>query len=86
MRDGAELFLDRVGGDADLVDLEISDDLMAFEPEWLAILGRERGMNAGADYLVLDADGREVATVWMSAPLRFYYGKYPDKFLLRRWL
>lgn len=84
MRDGAETFLDIAGGNDDEVIMEISDDFLVFEPDWLAILQRERDMNGGGDYLVYDTTGNVVATVWMSPPLRFYYGKYPDKFLLRR--
>ena len=84
MRDGAETLLEHVAGDDHELIMEISDDLVIFEPELIAILQMERGMNGWADYLVYDAEGREITTVWMSPPLKFYYGKYPDKFLLRR--
>lgn len=84
MRDGAGDLLSAIAGQDDEVILEISDDLMAFEPDWVAILHRERDLHAGADYRVYDTEGREAGKVWMSPPLRFYYGKYPDKFLLRR--
>ena len=73
-----------MAGDADDVIVEISDDLLVFEPEWLAILERERDMQGGADYLVYDTSGHVIASVWMSPPLKFYYGTYPDKFALRR--
>lgn len=84
MRDGAELLLAHLAGPVDEIIIEISDDLLIFEPEMIAILQKERDMNGGADYLVYDAEGLEINSVWMSPPLKFYYGKYPDKFLLRR--
>ena len=84
MRDGAEILLEHIAGPDMEVVVEISDDLMIFEPEWLAILCKERDMKGGADYQIYDAQGKEIATVWMSPPLKFYYGKYPDKFVLRR--
>lgn len=84
MREGAEVLLNLIAAGDDEVILEISDDLLIFDPEWVAILHRERDMRAGADYRIYDTHGHEVATVWMSHPLKFYYGRYPDKFLLRR--
>jgi hypothetical protein len=84
MRDGAGELLSHIAADNDEVTLEITDDLMAFDPEFIAIHQRERDAQGGAEYLVYDTDGHEITTVWMSAPLRFYYGKYPDKFLIRR--
>jgi hypothetical protein len=66
------------------VVVEVSDEPLAFDPDHLAILDDERDMKGGADYRVYDAAGSEKGRVWLSPPIRFYFGKYPDKFYLRQ--
>jgi len=84
MRDGADLLLEYLSNGHGEVVVEVSDEPLAFDPDHFAILEDERDMKGGADYRVYDADGREEGRVWLSPPIQFYFGKFPDKFYLRQ--
>jgi hypothetical protein len=84
MRDGAEILLNYLADGNPEVVIEVSEDPISLEPDHIGILDSLRDTQGGADYLVYDINGLLISAVWLSEPVKLYFGNYPDKFYIRK--